>query len=516
MSERTKDMAAPKPVALVILDGWGYSESMQDNAIAAAHTPVWDRLWGEHSTTLIDTSGEAVGLPPGQMGNSEVGHLNLGSGRVVYQDYTRINKAIGDGSFARNEVLVEAVEAAGQVGGAVHILGLASPGGVHSHERHLLAMIELAAGQGADEIYLHTFLDGRDVPPKSAAATLERLQHALEHTGRGRISTLCGRYFAMDRDQRWERISKAWDALVHGRAEYAARNPLAALEAAYQRGETDEFVAPTLIGEPAATIRDGDAVIFMNFRADRARQLTRAFIENDFDGFDRGAVPKLAAFATLTQYQQDFGCPAAFPPAQLPAVFGEVLADHGLKQLRLAETEKYAHVTFFFNGQETPFEGEERQLIASPKVATYDLQPQMSATQVTDALVQAIASKQYDAIICNYANADMVGHTGDFQAAVQAVECIDQCLGRIVAAMEQAGGALLVTADHGNVEKMRDQTTGQAHTAHTSGPVPLVYLGSQAYELREGGALQDVAPTLLDLLGLDAPNEMTGRSLLRP
>ena len=513
------DQRIPKPVVLMVLDGWGERQSPEDNAIAAAATPAWDRLMATCPHTRIATSGEAVGLPEGQMGNSEVGHMNLGAGRIVYQEFTRISKAIESGDFARNDKLVGAVDAAKARDGAVHVMGLLSPGGVHSHEDHIEAMVRLALERGAERLYVHAFLDGRDTPPKSARESIERLQGLLTDSGRGRIASLGGRYYAMDRDQRWERTRRAWDALVNGEASHDAANALAGLDAAYERGETDEFVEPTLVvpegGEPAV-IRDGDAVVFMNFRADRARQLTRCFTEADFDGFDRGQRPELAAFVTLTQYDANFDCPVAFPPETFENLFGEILAREGRRQLRLAETEKYAHVTYFFNGgREQPFDGEDRELIPSPRVATYDLKPEMSAKEVTDELVGAIGDGEYDVIVCNYANPDMVGHTGVFEAAVRAVEFVDECLDRVVKAIQDADGALLVTADHGNVEKMRDPDTGQAHTAHTSDPVPLVYVGPGAVSLADGGALRDVAPTMLDLLGIPVPEAMTGRSLLR-
>lgn len=503
-----------KPMVLIVLDGWGYREERDHNAIAAAYTPVWDRLWRDCPHTLIDTSGRAVGLPDEQMGNSEVGHMNLGAGRVVYQDLTRIDRAIADGSFASNRALCAAVDAARSRGGAVHIMGLLSPGGVHSHEAHIAAMASLAAGRGAECILVHAFLDGRDTPPRSAAASIEILEHHLETLGRGRIVTLVGRYFAMDRDRRWDRVERAYDLITAGEAAFTADRALAGLEQAYERGESDEFVQPTRIGEPAP-VADGDAVVFMNFRADRARQLTRAFTEAGFDGFRRRRRPSLASFTCLTRYAADIEAPAAFPPADLNNSFGEVLALHGLRQLRLAETEKYAHVTFFFNGgRETEFEGEERIMVPSPKVATYDLVPEMSAEKVTDHLVEAIGARRYDAIICNYANPDMVGHTGIFEAAVRAVETIDHCLGRVLEAVDAAGAELLITADHGNVEAMLDTATGQPNTAHTTNLVPLVYVGRPA-RLADGGVLSDIAPTMLDLMGLEQPAEMTGHSLVR-
>ncbi|NNF17200.1 MAG: 2,3-bisphosphoglycerate-independent phosphoglycerate mutase [Gammaproteobacteria bacterium] len=503
----------PRPVALLIMDGWGYRENKEDNAIATAATPNWDKLWREQATTVIDTSGINVGLPKGQMGNSEVGHLNLGWGRVVYQEYTRISAAIEDGSFFDNDTLVTAIDAAVADNRAVHLMGLLSPGGVHSHEDHIVAACELAESRGARRIYLHAMLDGRDMPPQSAAASIEKLERTFTRLEVGRIATLCGRYYAMDRDNRWDRIQKAYDLYTLGTADYEAASPLEALQAAYERGENDEFVAPVRIAAPAC-IDDGDAVLFLNFRADRARQITRAFIEPDFTGFERAVVPQLQSFVCMTQYHADFDVPVAFPPAALTNVLGEFLANAGLTQLRIAETEKYAHVTFFFNGgREEPFNGEERVLVPSPRVATYDLQPEMNAPIVTDKLIDAIEQDQFDVIICNFANADMVGHTGNFDAAVKAIEALDKCIGRIAQALQDAGGEMLVTADHGNAEKMRDADTGQAHTAHTTCKVPLVYMGRKAV-LAEGGTLSDIAPTLLHIMDLQPPEEMTGRCLI--
>ena len=507
-----------KPAVLLIMDGWGYSEDPHANAIRAANTPVWDRLWAECPHTLIGTSGAEVGLPDGQMGNSEVGHLNLGAGRVVYQEFTRVSRSVRTGSFFSNRTLVDAVDKAIEQDRAVHILGLLSPGGVHSHEEHIHAMARLAVERGARKVYVHAFLDGRDMPPKSAAPSLQAMQEQFEQLGHGRIASITGRFYAMDRDNRWERVRQAYDMMVLGRAGYTAPDAQQALEEAYQRGETDEFVKPTCIvppGESAVTIEDGDAVMFMNYRSDRARQLTRSFIEPDFDGFERERVPALGSFVSLTEYSKEFDIPVAFPPERLDNVFGEYIANLGLRQLRLAETEKYAHVTFFFNGgREEVFEGEDRILIPSPKVDTYDLKPEMSAPQVTDALVDAIKGGQYDAIICNYANSDMVGHTGNFEAAVAAIEALDHCLGRVVEALRQAGGEMLITADHGNAEQMEDVENEQPHTAHTRNPVPLIYVGRPA-RLKESGALCDIAPTLLTLMGLPVPTEMQGHNLLQ-
>ncbi len=505
--------AEEKPAVLLVLDGWGYSERHDFNAVAAAKTPVWDRLWQRCPHALISTSGSAVGLPEGQMGNSEVGHLNLGAGRVVYQELTRINLAVADGSFMNNRTLINAVEQAVSAGGAVHICGLLSPGGIHSHEQQIHAMVKLATKQGAKKIYLHAFLDGRDMPPKSAAPSLEALNKLLEEGGVGRIASIIGRYYAMDRDNRWERVQHAYDLMALGKAEFQAADAITALQLAYDREESDEFVQATRVGEPAP-IEDGDALIFMNYRADRAREITRAFIEPEFNGFERQRVPKLAACVSLTEYSKDFDIPAAFPPTSLHNVLGEYLADLGLRQLRLAETEKYAHVTFFFSGgREEPFAGEERILVPSPKVATYDLQPEMSAVEVTDNLVTAIGSGSYDAIICNFANPDMVGHTGKYAAAVTAIETIDQCLGRILEAIDKSEAELLITADHGNAEQMVDRDSGQTHTAHTSNPVPLIYVGRPA-QLQESGALCDIAPTMLQIMGLEQPIEMSGQPLL--
>ncbi len=509
-----------KPVLLVILDGWGYREETDANAIAAARKPVWDRLWEERPHTLINTSGAAVGLPGGQMGNSEVGHLNLGAGRVVYQEFTRVSRAIRTGSFFTNRTLTDAVDRAREAGGAVHIMGLLSPGGVHSHEEHIQAMVRLAVERDAPRVLVHAFLDGRDTAPKSAESSLRGMQALLDELGAGRIASVVGRYFAMDRDNRWPRIRKAYELIAAGRAQYRATDPLEALRLAYQRGESDEFVEPTAIvpleGQPGV-IEDGDTLVFMNYRSDRARELTRAFLEPEFDGFERSCRPRLGVFASLTEYKREFDMPVAFPPERLTNSFGEYIASLGLRQLRIAETEKYAHVTFFFNGGvESPFEGEERILVASPAVATYDCQPEMSAEEVTDRLVEAIKCGRYEAIICNYANPDMVGHSGRMEAAVQAIETIDHCLARVLRALHRAGGEMLITADHGNAEQMLDPATGQPHTAHTSNPVPLIYVGDREPVLEaKGGSLCDVAPTLLTLMGLAQPAEMNGRSLIR-
>ena len=509
---------AKKPLVLLILDGWGYRENPTDNAIAQAQTPVMDQLWQTYPHTLISGSGNDVGLPDGQMGNSEVGHVNIGSGRIVYQDLTRIDKAIEDGSFNDNAALCQAIDAAVGQGKAVHLMGLLSPGGVHSHEDHLLAGIRLAASRGAERIYLHAFLDGRDTPPRSAQASLEKINDGFATLGKGQIASLVGRYYAMDRDQRWDRVEKAYQLLTRGEAPYCFDNAVDALTAAYDRDENDEFVQPTAINTPsgeAARVEDGDALIFMNFRADRARELSYAFTDSGFDGFDRQSTPQLASFVQLTQYAADIQAPAAFPPESLSNVLGEWLQKQQKTQLRISETEKYAHVTFFFNGGiEQPFDGEERILIPSPQVATYDLQPEMNSALLTDKLVGAIEGGQFDVIICNYPNGDMVGHTGVMSAAVKACEAVDHCIGRVVEALDKVGGECLITADHGNAEQMVNNTTQQAHTAHTSEPVPFIYVGRPATAV-EGGKLSDIAPTMLQLMGLEIPAEMSGQPLMK-
>jgi len=508
---------AARPVVLLILDGWGYSESSQNNAIEAANKPVWDRLWEQYPGTLIRTSGAAVGLPADQMGNSEVGHLNLGAGRVVYQEFTRISRAIKTGSFFTNRTLTDAVDQAIEHDKAIHILGLLSPGGVHSHEDHIHAMVKLAVQYGASKVYLHAFMDGRDTPPSSAMSSIESMEAEFKKLKCGRFASIIGRYYAMDRDHRWPRIQASYDLITRGKAEYQAPDAEAALSMAYARGETDEFVKATAIvpqGTQPVQVEDGDVVIFMNFRSDRARQITRPFIEPDFGGFERAVNPRLGSFVSLTEYNSEFDVPVAYPAERLKNVFGEYIAQHGLRQLRLAETEKYAHVTFFFNGGvETPYEGEDRILVKSPMVATYDLQPEMSAPEVTDNLVMAIESGVYDIIICNYANADMVGHTGKFAAAVKAIEVIDKALGRVYEALQKAGGEMLITADHGNAELMLNDETGQPYTAHTTNLVPLLYVGRPA-QMAEHGALSDIAPSILYLMNIEIPPEMTGTPLI--
>ena len=506
-------MSRPKPVLLLILDGWGYREDRADNTLALAKLPNWHALLADFPHTLVETHGLHVGLPDGQMGNSEVGHMNIGAGRIVYQDLTRIDVAIGDGSFFHNAALLRACAAAKSSGGTLHVFGLLSPGGVHSHEEQILAMLDLAARQGVGHIAVHAFLDGRDTPPKSARASIEKLQARCAALGSARIATISGRYYAMDRDKRWERVQLAYEAITEGVAAFHAENAVAALDAAYARGETDEFVKPTAIGNGARFI-DGDAVIYMNFRADRARQLTQAFVDPAFGGFQRKRSIALSAFVTLTEYSAELKVTAvAFAPQSLDKSLGEYLAGLGLHQLRIAETEKYAHVTFFFSGgREQPYVGEDRILVPSPKVATYDLKPEMSCPEVTDKLVEAIQGSRYDFIVCNIANADMVGHTGKLDAAIKAAEAVDVALGRLRAAITQAHGEMLITADHGNFEQMRADD-GQPHTQHTVGPVPLVYVGRKASIAH--GALRDLAPTVLALMGLPQPTEMTGHSLVR-
>ena len=492
------------PTLLVILDGWGHSAPSPHNAISVAHTPVWDRLLEECPHSLLRCDGEAVGLPAGQMGNSEVGHMHIGGGRVVYQDLTRINQAFRDSS---QEVLTlsEELMRAAEHGARVHLFGLLSPGGVHSHETHFDHVVDLCERAGIQNTFVHAFLDGRDTPPRSAMASIE---------ANSAVTSLMGRYYAMDRDNRWERTKRAYDLLVSGECEFQADTPGAGLEDAYARDESDEFVRPTRI-KGFEKVVDGDLIIFMNFRADRARQLTRAFTEPSFSFFERSHRPQLRGFLTLTRYADDIKATPIFDREDLTNTLGQVVADAGLTQLRIAETEKYAHVTYFFSGgREEAFSGEKRILVPSPKVATYDLQPEMSAHEVTDRLVAEIAANETDFIVCNFANADMVGHTGQFEASVKAVECIDQCLGRIGKALGEVRGQMLITSDHGNIETMLDTDSSQAHTAHTRSPVPLVYLGPRQLRL-QSGSLVDLAPTLLELMSLPKPSEMGGMSLVR-
>jgi 2,3-bisphosphoglycerate-independent phosphoglycerate mutase len=508
------------PLVLIVLDGWGYREDPQYNAIAAAHAPCWHQLWQNYPHTLLDASGLAVGLPKGQMGNSEVGHLHMSAGRLVPQDLTRIDLAIESGDFYRNPTLTRTVDPLSNSQHALHIFGLLSPGGVHSHQKHIQAMIKLAAERGLKRIYLHAFLDGRDTPPKSAQASILALEETFRALGCGQIASITGRYYAMDRDKRWERTERAYNLLTTDDAShFQAASTIEGLEQAYSRGETDEFVQPTAIhplGQTPVLIQDGDAVIFMNFRADRARQLTRALTDPAFDGFNRKIIPKLSHFVTLTEYAADINAEVAYDPISLKNNLGEYISHLGLKQLRIAETEKYAHVTFFFNGgEEKLYPGEERDLVPSPKVATYDLQPEMSAYPLADRLVEEIKSGKFALIVCNFANPDMVGHTGDFQATIKAIETIDHCLQKIISALQAVRGEAIVTADHGNAEFMYDPSTGQPHTAHTTNAVPIIYVGRKAQPTTQEGVLYDVAPTLLYLMGLEKPVEMTGKPLFK-
>ena len=511
--------AVRKPLVLLILDGFGYSEVSKYNAIANAKAPVWQNIVENAPNTLIATSGLEVGLPEGQMGNSEVGHMTLGAGRVIYQNFTRINKAIADGDFFTNPAYTKAVDQAIANDKAVHVFGLLSSGGVHSHEDHLLAAVKLAADRGAKKIYLHAFLDGRDTPPRSAVEPLAKADALFKEIGTGRVASVIGRFYSLDRDNRWDRVEQAYDVMIDGKGLHTATSTKAALEAAYARDENDEFVGATAIvpeGEDAVRIEDGDSMIFMNFRPDRARQISRAIIEPDFDGFERKRVVKLGNFVMTTEYASDIDASCAYPPEDVINSFGEVLQKAGKKQLRIAETEKYAHVTFFFSGgQETLYEGEERILIPSPKVATYDLKPEMSAYELTEQLVDTIEKGDFDAIICNYANCDQVGHSGVYEAAIKAVETVDECLGKVFTALEKVDGHALVTADHGNVEEMFDEKSGQVHTQHTTLPVPFAYVGKESLSLNGGGSLADVAPTMLALMGIDKPVEMSGKSLVK-
>jgi 2,3-bisphosphoglycerate-independent phosphoglycerate mutase len=505
-----------RPVALIILDGWGISSDCANNAVCLARKPRLDSLFASCPSTTLKTSGLNVGLPEGQMGNSEVGHLNLGSGRIIYQELTRISKMVENGEFFENPVFIEALKKIRRAGGKLHLMGLLSDGGVHSHQTHLYALVELARRQGLQEVCIHAFMDGRDTPPHSGINFIAELENELARIGSGRLATVIGRYYAMDRDNRWDRVEQAWQAMVSA-VGIPASSGAEAIQNAYDAGQSDEFVKPTIIA-PYQGMNDGDGIIFFNFRADRAREITRCFTKPDFSGFKRTQQPALSAFVCMTEYDETFDLPIAFLPETYPDILGEVVSKAGLKQLRIAETEKYAHVTFFFNGGiEKPFPNEDRVLIPSPQdVATYDLKPEMSAPGVTDEVVRRIQSNVYDLIILNFANPDMVGHTGVLAAAIRAMETIDQCVGRVVDALVAAGGCALITADHGNCEQMAD-ATGAPHTAHTTNIVPLILVNppSEATTLRQG-ILADIAPTLLDLLGLPVPSAMTGRSLLRP
>ncbi|NLC38021.1 MAG: 2,3-bisphosphoglycerate-independent phosphoglycerate mutase [Clostridia bacterium] len=508
-----------RPLVLAILDGWGSSLDGQGNALAQAHLPHFRRLQKEYPATCLQASGEEVGLPAGQMGNSEVGHLNIGAGRIVYQELTRISKSIEEGSFFTNPVLLQAMSYVRDQNRALHLMGLVSDGGVHSHLEHLYALLEMAGRQGLERVFIHAFLDGRDVAPTSGLDYIRQLESKCRELGTGQIATVMGRYYAMDRDRRWERVAQAYQAMVLGQGKKATMAQ-AAVEQSYEEKVTDEFVVPTVIvdaaGIPKATIQPGDGVVFFNFRADRAREITRAFIEEDFDGFYRpGGFPSVY-FVCFTQYDLTFAAPVAFPPQNLQNTLGEVLSDQGLKQLRIAETEKYAHVTFFFNGgREEPYPGEERILIPSPQVATYNLKPEMSAGEVTDRLLEELARDEHDVVVVNYANPDMVGHTGIMEATVKAVEFVDGCLGRLAEAVLGRKGVLLVTADHGNCEQMVDPETGEPHTAHTADLVPFILVAEKYRQVSlSPGALRDIAPTILDLLKIEQPAEMTGRSLI--
>lgn len=504
--------AQKSPLALIILDGWGYRKETKNNAIAAANTPNLDALAKAYTSTLISGSGLDVGLPEGQMGNSEVGHVNLGAGRVVYQDFTKITKAISDGEFASNSAIVEGIEAAIYKKKAVHILGLLSDGGVHSHQDHLFAALTLAHQKGVERVYLHAFLDGRDTPPQSAAQYIAQAQKVCDGLNGVEIASIVGRYYAMDRDNRWERIEQAYNLIVDAKGQYKASTAAAALEEAYAREENDEFVKATSIGNYAG-VEDDDTMIFMNFRADRARAMSHALVDEDFSGFARQRFAK-TQFVMLTEYESTLHVPCAYPQENLLNVMGEWLAKNHKTQLRISETEKFAHVTFFYSGgKEDEYEGEDRILIKSPDVATYDLQPEMNSEELTDKLVESILARKYDAIICNFPNGDMVGHTGNFAAAVKACEAVDACIGRITDALKQVQGECLITADHGNAEQMVDPSTGVAHTAHTSEPVPFIYFGRKA-KARADGTLSDVAPTMLHLMGMEQPKEMTGKPIV--
>lgn len=507
-----------KPTVLMILDGYGLNKNCEHNAVCEAKTPVMDQLMSQCPYVEGQASGMAVGLPEGQMGNSEVGHLNMGAGRIVYQELTRITKAIEDGDFFENQELLAAVENAKKNGSALHMFGLLSDGGVHSHITHLFGLLELAKRQGLEKVYVHCFLDGRDTPPASGKGYIEELQKKMDELGVGQIGVVSGRYYAMDRDNRWDRVELAYKALTAGEG-VKGTDAAEAVQASYDEGKTDEFVVPTVIekdGKPVATIQDGDSVIFFNFRPDRARELTRAFCDPEFKGFEREKKLDLT-FVCFTDYDETIpGKLVAFKKEEIKNTFGEYLAAHNMTQARIAETEKYAHVTFFFNGGvEEPNQGEDRILVKSPKVATYDLQPEMSAPAVCDKLVEAIKSQKYDVIIINFANPDMVGHTGVENAAIKAIETVDACVGRAVDAIKEVNGQMFICADHGNAEQLVDYETGEPFTAHTTNPVPFILVNADpSYTLREGGKLADIVPTLLELMGMEQPEEMTGKSLL--
>lgn len=509
---------AKKPVMLMILDGFGIAEASEGNAVSLAKKPNFDRLVKEYPHSMLQASGMAVGLPEGQMGNSEVGHLNIGAGRIVYQELTRITKAIADGEFFKNEELLKAMKNAKENNSALHLMGLLSNGGVHSHIDHLKGLLEFAKKEGLQKVYVHAFMDGRDVAPSSGKEFIEKTEAMMKEVGVGQIATISGRYYAMDRDNRWERVELAYNAIVKGTGE-TANSAVEAIEKSYHDNKTDEFVLPTVIledGHPTTTVKSGDSVIFFNFRPDRARELTRALTQKDFDGFN--AEKLQLTFVTMTQYDKTFeGVNVAFKAQTLTNTLGEFVANKGLNQLRIAETEKYAHVTFFFNGGvEKPNENEDRALIASPKVATYDLKPEMSAYEVTEELIKRIDSDKYDMIILNYANPDMVGHTGVIPAAVKAIETVDECLGKVADKILEKDGSLFITADHGNAETMIDFSTGNPFTAHTTDPVPFVWVSNHSKgKSLEDGKLSDIAPTMLKEMGIDKPEEMTGHSLIK-
>lgn len=504
----------PRPFAIIILDGWGVGKASEGNAVSMASTPYLDSLIGGNPNTLLDCSGLAVGLPEGQMGNSEVGHLNIGAGRVVYQDLTRISKAIDDGSFFDNPVLQEGMKKTISGGGALHLMGLVSDGGVHSSDDHYFALIDMASRQGVGQLYFHAFLDGRDVGPKSALSYLEPLENKLSSRGYQPIATVSGRYFAMDRDNRWERVDKAYQALVYRRG-VESDSAIEAVTAAYSRGEDDEFVQPTISNTSVPGIKPEDTVIFFNFRSDRTRELTRTFIDKDLTEFDRGLSAPFPYFICMTEYDKTFDCPVAFAPQFINDTLADVISAQGMNQLHIAETEKYAHVTFFFNGGiEVPKKGEERILIPSPKVATYDLKPEMSAFAVAEATVDEIEKDHFDVIIMNFANCDMVGHTGVLKAAVSAVEVVDKAVGQVVDAIKKRGGECFILADHGNAEKMFEGDSGKPFTAHTANQTPFIYVTDKDIRLKPGGSLCDIAPTALQVLGIEQPTAMTGVTLI--
>jgi len=495
-----------KPMILIILDGWGYRKEKDYNALAIANTPNWDKLCAKYPNTLLGCSGTTVGLPENQMGNSEVGHMHIGSGRIIDQSLTRINKSIKNQEFEHNPILDEAFKTKKPI----HIMGLLSPGGVHSHQEHIFALIE-AAKKRDITVFIHAFLDGRDTPPKSARDSIVKLQNLLEGTN-SKITSICGRYYAMDRDKRWARIQKAYDLLTD-QSDLKFDNAIKALDAAYERGENDEFVQPTHCTNSPITIKDNDIVIFMNFRADRARQITHAITDKSFDGFQRNKLLKLNKFITLTEYSKQFKLSVLYPPLTITGSLGEIIANSNMNQLRIAETEKYAHVTYFFNGGvEEPFANEDRIMIPSPRVKSYDLKPEMSANEITNKLIESLP--KYDLIVCNFANADMLGHTGNINATKDAIETLDNCLGKIIKESTKIGGNVVITSDHGNAECMYNTNLSQPHTAHTNNPVPFIYVGKSAKISNENGNLADIAPTILYLMGLDKPNSMTGNSLV--